>query len=95
MLLVLLAMGAVLAATALVTSMLNPMILPVVVREAATISEAETPGTTHLQVAATGIPTAQAVVRPEVVTLNGVLLLQERNQNGKASTTRCCFRCQV
>lgn len=88
MLLVLLAMAAVLAATALVTSMLNPMILPVVMREATTT------GTTHLQVAATGAPTPQAVVRPEVVTLNGVLLLQKRNHNGKASVTRCGFHCQ-
>jgi hypothetical protein len=81
MLLVLLVMAAFLVASALVTPTLSPMVLPVVM-QLATISEVETTGTTHLQVVATGIPT-RAVVRPEVVALNGVLLLQERNQNGK------------
>jgi hypothetical protein len=82
MLLVLLVMAAFLVASALVTPTLSPMVLPVVM-QLATISEVETTGTTHLQVVATGIPTARVVVRPEVVALNGVLLLQERNQNGK------------
>lgn len=80
MLLVLLVMAAFLVASALVTPTLSPIVLPVVM-QLATISEVETTGTTHLQVVATGIPTARAVVRSEVVAL--VLLLQERNQNGK------------